>query len=87
MDELVKTMLNDIDRIKAENEELKKMLRLAVEDLNKYKDYADIGIASISCLCKSCKKRCVTNRICEKCNYEYIHADEAKKLIGDDKND
>ena len=87
MDELVKTMLNDIDRIKAENEKLKKMLKLAVEDLNKYKDYADIGIASISCLCKSCKKRCVTNRICEKCNYEYIHADEVLKLIGDDKND
>lgn len=87
MDELVKTMLNDIDRIKAKNEELKKMLKLAVEDLNKYRDYADIGVVSRACLCKSCKTRCVTNRICEKCNYEYIHADEAKKLIGDDKND
>lgn len=86
MDELVETMLDDIYRIKKENKELKKMLGLAIEDLNKYRDYADIGIVSISCLCKSCKKRCITNRICEKCNYEYIHVDEALRLIGDDKN-
>lgn len=31
IDELVEVMLNDIDKLKAENRELKKMLKLAVE--------------------------------------------------------
>ena len=34
MDELVEVMLNDIDRIKAKNRELKKILKLVVEDLD-----------------------------------------------------
>lgn len=71
-----------IEALETENKELKRLLELAVEDLSKYRDYADIGIVSRACLCKSCKTRCVTNRICEKCNYEYINADEALKLIG-----
>ena len=90
MDELVETMLNDIDKLKAENRELKKMLRLAVEDFEK-------------CMLSLCR---VTpyqpkREPCNECLYVFCCKDPenyvkrphwagikvAKKLIGDDKND
>ena len=68
-----------------ENKELKRLLRLAVEEITKQKLYADLGMMSRGALCKSCKTRSITNRVCQVCNYEYEHAEEALKLIGDDK--
>lgn len=69
-----------------ENKELKRLLRLAVEEITKQKLYADIGMMSRGALCKSCKTRSITNRICQVCNYEYEHAEEAMKLLGDEDN-
>ncbi|MGN1086142.1 MAG: hypothetical protein ACI4Q5_03820 [Porcipelethomonas sp.] len=67
-----------------ENAELKRLLRLAVDEITKQKLYADFGIMCRSALCKSCKTRSITNRVCQVCNYEYEHAEEVMKLIGDD---
>ena len=68
-----------------ENKELKRLLRLAVDGITKQKLYADFGMMSRGALCKSCKTRSITNRVCQVYNYEYEHAEEALKLIGDDK--
>ncbi len=73
-----------VSELEKQNSELRRLLKLAVDDLNEYKDYADIGIVSRACLCKSCKTRDITNRICRECEYEYRNADEVMKLIGDD---
>ena len=83
MDELVEVMLDDIDRIKAENEELKKMLKLAVEDLDFIGEYfgcAGCSAAKSWCKCpfNDGKKDCCTDK--------WRYADKALKLIGDDKN-
>lgn len=69
-----------------ENKELKRLLRLAVEEITKQKLYADLGMMSRGALCKSCKTRSITNRVCQVCNYEYEHAEESLRLIGDEEN-
>ncbi len=68
-----------------ETAELKRLLRLAVEEMTKQKLYADLGMMSRRALCKSCKTRSVTNRICQVCNYEYEHAEEALEVLADEK--
>lgn len=78
-------MINNFSRLEEENKELKRLLRLAVEEITKQKLYADLGMMSRGALCKSCKTRSITNRVCQVCNYEYEYAEEALKLIGDDK--
>lgn len=85
MDELVKVMLNDIDRIKAEeeNEELKKMLKLAVEDLDFIREKQG-RICHFSFECTECPFSNGQNEGCVKNKWRY--ADKALKLIGDDKN-
>ena len=83
MDELVEVMLNDIDRIKAKNRELKKILKLVVEDL----DFIRKGqgrICHFSFECAECPFSNGQNEGCIKNNWRY--ADKALKLIGDDKN-
>lgn len=83
MDELVEVMLDDIDRIKAENRELKKMLRLAVEDLDFIRK-SQGRICSFSFECTECPFSGGQNKFCAKNNWRY--ADKALRLIGDDKN-
>lgn len=78
--ELLK-IINVIKSYECESAELKRLLKLAIEDLNKYEDYADIGLVSRACLCKSCKTRDITNRICQECKFKWNHSDEAMKLI------
>lgn len=74
--------MEKIDKLKTENEELKKMLKLAFDEITKQKLYADVGIMSRAALCKSCQTRDITNRVCQECKYKYEHADEILKLIG-----
>ena len=61
MDELVEVMLNDIDRIKAENRELKKMLRLAVEEIERL-------MRSLCCRTQYQPKR----EPCNECLYKFV---------------
>lgn len=79
--------MNAHRKLMKENADLKRLLRLAVEEITKQKLYADIGMLSRSALCKSCKTRSITNRFCQVCNYEYEHAEEAMKLLGDEDNE
>lgn len=84
---LIQQLSPELERVKRENAELKRLLRLAVGEITKQKLYADLGMMSRGALCKSCKTRSITNRVCQVCNYEYEYAEEAMKLLGDEDNE
>ena len=69
---------------KEENEKLKKMLKLAVKDLDFIRKKQG-RICHFSFECAECPFSNGQNEGCVKNNWRY--ADKAKKLIGDDKND
>lgn len=75
-------IIKECRKLKFENAKLKGLLRTVVEDIKKQKNYADIGVMSRATLCKTCKIRSVTNRICSVCEYEYEHYEEILKLLG-----
>lgn len=87
MDELVEVMLNDIDRIKAENKELKKMLKLAVDQLEEFMDNL-CEITDRDSVYSPCTF-CLSEYCCTDDDYRgvcWIYKNKALKLIGDDKN-
>ena len=68
-------MINNFSRLEEENKELKRLLRLAVEDL---------ALCTISCIGINCDHCHFTSNFEERgCKWE--HAEEAWRLIGDDK--
>lgn len=73
-------MINNFSRLEEENKELKRLLRLAVEDMKKVSDdnccYHCIYGNPITRHCEEYKGN-------ENC-YKWQHAEEALKLIGDD---
>lgn len=89
MNELAETMLNDIDRIKAENEELKRILKMAVEEIERL----------MRSLCRKTQYQ-PKREPCNECLYKFLCKDPenyverprwggaktALRLIGDDKN-
>ena len=76
-------MINNFSRLEEENKELKRLLRLAVEDIKKVSDD--------NC-CYHCiygnpiTRRCEEYKGNENC-YKWQHAEEAMKLLGDDADD
>ena len=69
----------EIDALREENKELKRMLKLAVEDF-------DFIFREFSCASMPCTVRCPYSRTTSYCNGEWKHAEEALKLIGDEEN-
>ena len=73
-------MINNFSRLEEENKELKRLLRLAVEDFEFV--YDEHSCTSVS----KCDSFCPFNGSEENCcKGKWKHAEEALKLIGDDK--
>lgn len=72
-------MINNFSRLEEENKELKRLLKLAVEDIGKHS------------FCSMCENRSDDSK-CKKCKavtldmFKWKHVDEAMKLIGDEDN-
>ena len=72
-------MINNFSRLEEENKELKRLLRLAVEDF-------DFIYREHSCVAIGCSTDCpYSDDETYYCKGEWKHAEEALKLIGDDK--
>lgn len=74
-----------VEQLKAENAELKRLLRLAMDTIKLLNDKLDLAIDDTSCWC--CFKHICG---CAECMMKYDgstckwkHADEAMKLLGD----
>ena len=69
-----------VDKLEEENAELKRMLKMAVEDIEgrSYCSMCKNGVYNYSDTCKRCNAIALDM-------FEWGHKDEAMKLIGDDK--
>lgn len=73
-------MINNFSRLEDENAELKRLLRLAVEDFEFiYQEHSCTGMECTVC----CPYSMGTNR----CIGKWKHTEEALKLLGDDADD
>lgn len=72
-------MINNFSRLEDENAELKRLLRLAVEDF-------EFVFREFSCIPMTCTTTCpFKGEYLHGCIGNWKHAEEALKLIGDDK--
>lgn len=62
-------------------DQLEDLLCSAVRTIENQKYYEENGMVPRAVLCKSCKVRSTTNKICKDCHYKYEHAEEIYKLI------
>ena len=68
-------MINNFSKLEEENKELKRLLRLAIEDINRFARCVDF---------RDCKDCCMAFTLYS-CKWK--HAEEAMKLLGDDDNE
>ena len=72
-------MINNFSKLEEENKELKRLLRLAVEDF-------DFIYREHSCVAIGCSTDCpYSDDETYYCKGEWKHAEEASELLGDDK--
>lgn len=78
-------MINNFSRLEEENKELKRLLRLAVEDFETLSDEVVSEDCDFNLFCKSCPFSSNDDYI--NCAKKWKHAEEAMKLLGDDADD
>lgn len=78
LNNLCSERIQKIVKLEEENKELKRLLRLAVEDFEKC-------VYSNNCPVDSCGTECPFCYVDHECLGKWKHAEEASELLGDDK--
>lgn len=71
-------MIENFSKLEKENDELKRLLKLAVEDIGKHSFCSMCENLNDNSKCRKCKAITLNN-------FKWKHADEAMKLIGEEK--
>lgn len=85
LNNLCSERIQKIVKLEEENKELKRLLRLAVEDFETLSDEVVSEDCDFNLFCKSCPFSSNDDYI--NCAKKWKHAEEAMKLLGDDADD